>query len=97
MSDSKASHSNVANMNVRRNLPSWMSSRENESKPHGKKLDDADEHEENDGYKTPKQAKDCDKPFSSSIPSKKTESNKKSSPLSFGATNFSKLLVLKWS
>ena len=95
MSDSKASPSNVANKNVRRNLPSWMSSRENESKSHGKKLDDVDEHEENDGSKTATQVKDCDKPRSGSTPSKKTESNRKLSPSSFGATNFSKLLVLK--
>ncbi|PSS17901.1 DNA-repair protein [Actinidia chinensis var. chinensis] len=92
MSDSNANPSNVANKKVRRNLPSWMSSRENESESHGKKLDDVDEHEEDDGSKTPKQVKDCDKQRSGSTPSKKTESNRKLSPSSFGATNFSKLL-----
>ncbi|GFY97016.1 BRCT domain-containing DNA repair protein [Actinidia rufa] len=92
MSDSNANPSNVANQKVRRNLPSWMSSRENESESHGKKLDDVDEHEEDDGSKTPKQVKDCDKQRSGSTPSKKTESNRKLSPSSFGATNFSKLL-----
>ena len=92
MSDSNANPSNVANKKVRRNLPSWMSSRETESESHRKKLDDVDE---DDGSKTPKQVKDCDKQRSGSTPSKKTESNRKLSPSSFGATNFSKLLVLK--
>lgn len=88
MSESRASPTNSANTKAGRNLPSWMSSRENESKSHGKKAADVSADEENDGSKTSKQAKSCDK----SSPSKKHEGSKKSSPSSLVATNFFKLL-----
>ncbi|THG21345.1 hypothetical protein TEA_016556 [Camellia sinensis var. sinensis] len=92
MSNSKVNPSIGAHKNVRRNLPSWMSSAENENKSEGKKPADVGLHEENNEGKTAKQAKECSKPCSDSTPSKKIESNQKSSPSRLVATNFSKLM-----
>ncbi|MBA0675961.1 hypothetical protein Goari_017476, partial [Gossypium aridum] len=45
MSDSKTSQGGGAGKTQTRNLPSWMSSRENESKSHGNKSNDAKGHD----------------------------------------------------
>ncbi|KAG8497077.1 hypothetical protein CXB51_008357 [Gossypium anomalum] len=45
MSDSKTSQGGGAGKTQTRNLPSWMSSRENESKSHGNKSNDAEGHD----------------------------------------------------
>ncbi|KAL6996524.1 hypothetical protein U1Q18_006656 [Sarracenia purpurea var. burkii] len=92
MSDSKASSGNGDKKNVRRNLPSWMSSRDSENKSLGKKPADVGLDEENNGGKTRKQTEECAKPCIGNTPSKKIESNRQSSSSSLDAANFSKLL-----
>ena len=83
MSVSKRSSGNAASNAGRRNLPSWMSSQDNESESCGKKAAGACEGEEsNEGGKA-KQAK-----------GHAAKENSKTSASSSATTNFSKLLVL---
>ena len=49
MSDSKTSKSGGVGKTQTRNLPSWMSSRENEIKSHGNKSNDAEGHVQGHG------------------------------------------------
>ncbi|KAA8541838.1 hypothetical protein F0562_022990 [Nyssa sinensis] len=92
MSDSRTSPNNGANKAKRRNLPSWMSSRENESESHGKKPADVGIHVESNEGETAEQAKERGKAHPVSTPSKRNERNGRSSALSLDKRNFSKLL-----
>lgn len=83
MSDSNTSSGNGNNKTQKRNLPSWMTSSENESNSHGKKPTDTDENEEYQKDEKTKQAKGRDKAHNGS-----------SLASSLRANNFSKLLVL---
>lgn len=83
MSDSNTSSGNGNNKTQKRNLPSWMTSSENESNSHGKKPTDTDENEENQKYEKTKQAKGRDKAHNGSSLASSSRAN-----------NFSKLLVL---
>lgn len=90
MSDTKKSLGSGGNKGGKRNLPSWMSSRENDSKSGGN--GDSEVEESNEGEK-PKEVKGCgSKGGKGSTPSK--ESAKNDSVSSFPAMNFSKLLVI---
>lgn len=83
MSVSKTSPGNAASNAGRRNLPSWISSQENENESRGKKAAEACEGEKsNEGGKA-KQAK-----------GHAAKENNKTSASSSATTNFSKLLVL---
>ncbi|XP_059640884.1 DNA-repair protein XRCC1 isoform X2 [Cornus florida] len=84
-----ASPDNGANKTVKRNLPSWMSSRDSESKSNGNGVVGPVESSEGE---TREQAKECGKEHGGSAPSKKNQRNVKSSSLSLDATNFPKLL-----
>ncbi|ESR40334.1 DNA-repair protein XRCC1 [Citrus sinensis] len=81
MSDSNTSSGNGNNKTQKRNLPSWMTSSENESNSHGKKPTDTDENEEYQKDEKTKQAKGRDKAHNGS-----------SLASSLRANNFSKLL-----
>lgn len=87
MSDTKKSLGSGGNKGGKRNLPSWMSSRENDSKSGGN--GDSEAEESNEGEK-PKEVKGRGKGGKGSAPSK--ESAKNDSVSSLPATNFSKLL-----
>uniref|UniRef100_A0A5B7A5Y4 Putative DNA-repair protein XRCC1 isoform X3 n=1 Tax=Davidia involucrata TaxID=16924 RepID=A0A5B7A5Y4_DAVIN len=92
MSDSRTSPSDGADKAVRRNLPSWMSAREKESKSHGKKPADLGVHVESNEGETPEEAEEHGQAHIGSTPSKKNERKGKSSASSLDTTNFSKLL-----
>ncbi|KAJ7962940.1 DNA-repair protein XRCC1 [Quillaja saponaria] len=74
---------------VRRNLPSWMSSRENENEHQGKKLSGDGESSEGEA---PKMTKGRIKGLTDGTPSKQTERNGKSSLPGLDTKTFSKLL-----
>ncbi|KAF8400743.1 hypothetical protein HHK36_014043 [Tetracentron sinense] len=88
MSDSKSNPYDGGNKTVRRNLPSWMSSRGNESKSHGKKPAEAGAHEEDNDGEKPKQVTGYRKAHSGSTKSKETESNEKSAASSMEGVVF---------
>ncbi|KAK9229219.1 hypothetical protein WN944_022178 [Citrus x changshan-huyou] len=81
MSDSNTSSGNGNNKTQKRNLPSWMTSSENESNSHGKKPTDTDENEEYQKDEKTKQAKGRDKAHNGSSLASSSRAN-----------NFSKLL-----
>lgn len=89
MSDTKKSLGSGGNKGGKRNLPSWMSSRENDGKSGGN--GDSEAEESNEGEK-PKEVKGRGKGGKGNPPSK--ESAKNDSVSSLPATNFSKLLVI---
>lgn len=89
MSDTKKSLGSGGNKGGKRNLPSWMSSRENDGKSGGN--GDSEAEESNEGKK-PKEVKGRGKGGKGNTPSK--ESAKNDSVSSLPATNFSKLLVI---
>lgn len=92
MSDTKKSSGSGGKKSGTRNLPSWMSSRENDSKSGGKKpTEDSEGEESNEGEK-PKEAKGRGRGGKGSTPSKESENRENDSVLGLPATNFSKLL-----
>lgn len=92
MSDSKTSPTGDANKTVKRNLPSWMSSRENAAKSPGKKPteDDVDEDSREGGE--PRKAKGHGRVLTGSSPSKENKTGKKSAAPSSSTAGFSKFL-----
>lgn len=86
MSHSKLSQGNGSDKAGKRSLPSWISSRDNESESPGKKLTGAAEGEESNEEGKPRVARGR-----GGTPSKDI---KKSSASSSGTANFSKLMVL---
>jgi hypothetical protein len=94
MSDTKKSSGSGGKKSGTRNLPSWMSSRENDSKSGGKKpTEDSEGEESNEGEK-PKEAKGRGRGGKGSTPSKESENRENDSVSGLPATNFSKLLVI---
>ncbi|KAK9282522.1 hypothetical protein L1049_005442 [Liquidambar formosana] len=86
MSDSKTSPT------AKRNLPSWMSSRENGTRSRGKKPADVKVEEESGEGGEPKKAKGHGRTDTGTVSCKGTKSDKKSATSSSGTGNFSKLL-----
>lgn len=94
MSDTKKSSGSGGKKSGTRNLPSWMSSRENDSKSGGKKpTEDSEGEESNEGEK-PKEAKGRGRGGKGSTPSKESKNRENDSVSGLPTTNFSKLLVI---
>ncbi|XP_028756152.1 DNA-repair protein XRCC1 [Neltuma alba] len=93
MSNSKTSPNNANNSRgSKRNLPSWMTSRENEKKSCGEKSMGAGEDEKSSECETPNKSKGQDEGKFVGTTSKKAENSGKSTAPSLESKGFSKLL-----